>query len=108
MMRAGLAARDKEASGCNSSGPPGRKQPGCGGKGKVLRVKQGYNPNSSSMGSIVFVLPVALLGVTASFGAVSGIIMAAFVKTARKSDSEGEDGPNDSKTSEQLPWREGQ
>ena len=47
-------------------------------KGKILRVKQGYNPNSSSIGSIVFAMPVALLGVTAGFGVVSGIILGAF------------------------------
>ena len=44
-------------------------------QGKVLRVKQGYNPNSSSVGSIIFVMPAALLGITAAFGAVSGVIM---------------------------------
>lgn len=41
-------------------------------KGKILRIKQGYNPNSSSMGSIVFVLPAVLLAITALFGAVLG------------------------------------
>jgi hypothetical protein len=53
-------------------------------KGKILRVKQGYNPNSSSMGSIVFVLPAALLAATVGFGAVSGIIMSAFIKRDEK------------------------
>jgi hypothetical protein len=42
-------------------------------KGKILRVKQGYNPNSSSMGSIVFVLPAVLLVITVIFGALSGL-----------------------------------
>jgi len=41
-------------------------------KGKILRVKQGYNPNSSSMGSIVFVLPAILFLITVIFGALSG------------------------------------
>ena len=49
-------------------------------KGKILRVKQGYNPNSSSMGSIVFVLPAVLLAATVGFGVVSSIIMSAFIK----------------------------
>ena len=44
-------------------------------QGNILRVKQGYNPNSSSIGSIIFVMPAALLGITAAFGAVSGVIM---------------------------------
>lgn len=50
-------------------------------KGKILRIKKGYNPNSSSMGSVVFALPAALLGITAVFGVVSGIIMSAFIKS---------------------------
>ena len=49
-------------------------------KGKILRVKQGYNPNSSSMGSMVFTLPAVLLAVTVGFGTVSSIIMSAFIK----------------------------
>ena len=53
-------------------------------KGKILRVKQGYNPNSSSMGSIVFALPAALLGIATAFGAVSGVIFAAFLKKSPK------------------------
>lgn len=42
-------------------------------KGKILRIKQGYNPNSSSMGSIVFVLPAILFVITVIFGALSGL-----------------------------------
>jgi hypothetical protein len=49
-------------------------------KGKILRVKPGYNPNSSSMGSIVFSFPQIMMGVTAIFGAVSGIIISRFMK----------------------------
>ena len=44
--------------------------------GKILRVKHGYNPNSSSMGSIVFVLPVFLLVVTVVFGVLSSLVSA--------------------------------
>jgi hypothetical protein len=62
-------------------------------KGKILRVKQGYNPNSSSMGSMVFSLPAVLLAVTVGFGAVSGIIMSAFIKrddkTAESDEKQG-------------------
>lgn len=39
-----------------------------------MRVKSGYNPNSSSMGSIVFVLPVALLLVNIIFGIAAGLL----------------------------------
>ena len=49
-------------------------------KGKILRIKQGYNPNSSSMGSIVYALPAAILGTTAGFGIVSGVLMSSFIK----------------------------
>ncbi len=52
-------------------------------KGKILRVKIGYNPNSSSIGSIVFALPAALMGITASLGVVSGLIMSAFMKKSK-------------------------
>lgn len=53
-------------------------------KGKILRVKHGYNPNSSSMGSIVFLLPASLLAVTIGFGAVSSVIMSVFMKNDTK------------------------
>ncbi len=33
------------------------------GTGKVLALKEGYNPNSSSLGSIVFSFPKALVWV---------------------------------------------
>lgn len=53
-------------------------------RGKILCVKQGYNPNSSSIGSIIFVLPAALLGITAAFGAVSGMIMSSLMTDKTK------------------------
>ena len=53
-------------------------------QGSILRLKQGYNPNSSSVGSIVFVLPAALLGITTAFGAVSGMIMSALMTDNEK------------------------
>ncbi len=53
-------------------------------QGNILRVKQGYNPNSSSIGSIIFVLPAALLGITAAFGAVSGMIMSTLMTDKAK------------------------
>ena len=63
-------------------------------KGKILRVKEGYNPNSSSIGSMVFALPAALLGITAAFGIVSGIIMAAFMMKSGKTDSKKQCAPD--------------
>lgn len=49
-------------------------------KGSILRVKHGYNPNSSSMGSIIFVLPLSLIGVAFGTAAVSSLILPHFVK----------------------------
>ena len=46
--------------------------------GKILKIKQGYNPNSSSIGSIIFVLPVALLSSTAIFAVVSSVLYSVF------------------------------
>jgi hypothetical protein len=44
-------------------------------QGRVLRVKRGYNPNSSSMGSIIFALPVSLMAVTVGLGAISSLLL---------------------------------
>ena len=63
-------------------------------KGKILRVKQGYNPNSSSIGSILFVLPAALLGITTVFGAVSGVILSTMM-TGKKNTSIPAEGKDD-------------
>lgn len=68
----------KTGSGRTPSRPSGRRQ------GRILRVKEGYNPNSSSMGSIVFALPVALLGVTALFGAAAGVLFSALMRSRGK------------------------
>ncbi|MBW2455086.1 MAG: hypothetical protein JRI68_11275 [Deltaproteobacteria bacterium] len=46
-------------------------------KGRILRLKLGYNPNSSSIGTIVFAMPAALLGSIVAFGAVAGLVTAA-------------------------------
>lgn len=50
-------------------------------KGKLLRLKEGYNPNSSSVGSIVFAFPAALYTLPALFGSVSAIILATKLQT---------------------------
>ncbi len=49
-------------------------------KGKILRIKHGYNPNSSSMGSIIFALPFSLIGISFGTAAVSGLIFSFFIK----------------------------
>ena len=50
------------------------------GKGRVLRLKQGFNPNSSSAGSIVFALPATMLVAPVAFGMAAGLIYAACLK----------------------------
>jgi hypothetical protein len=54
------------------------------GRGKILRIKEGYNPNSSSVGSIVFSFPAALLAVPVLFGTVNAIVFSKF--TGKKED----------------------
>lgn len=48
--------------------------------GKILKIKQGYNPNSSSIGSIVFAVPSMLLIASAIFGAATSIVFARFFR----------------------------
>jgi len=60
-------------------------------QGKILRVKQGYNPNSSSIGSIVFAIPTMLLVSSAIFGTASAVIFAKFMKKT-EDNKPGNDG----------------
>lgn len=71
-------------------------------KGRILRVKLGYNPNSSSMGSMIFVFPAALLAVTAGFGVISGIIMSVFIKPDKKVENDTADASKKVKGEEQI------
>jgi len=71
---------------------PGHRESRKPTKGRVLRVKYGYNPNSSSMGSMVFALPAALMGLTVAFGAVAGLIFSALVRKGRQDDTPSKDG----------------
>lgn len=65
-------------------------------KGKLLRVKEGYNPNSSSVGSIVFAFPAVLYAVPVLFGSISALILAQKLKvqSAEDSDEKPEVGDN--------------
>ena len=53
-------------------------------QGKILSVKHGYNPNSSSMGSIIFALPVSVIAVAFGTAAVTGLILPHFIKDPPK------------------------
>ncbi|THB80732.1 MAG: hypothetical protein D3926_05705 [Desulfobacteraceae bacterium] len=63
-------------------------------QGKILRVKRGYNPNSSSMGSIIYALPVSLIALSGGFVMVSNLICSQFLKT--KTDPEDDIGKDES------------
>jgi len=53
--------------------------------GRILRVKEGYNPNSSSMGSIIFVLPALLLAISTLFGLTVGFFTPLLLRRVDKS-----------------------
>ena len=60
-------------------------------KGRLLRVKLGYNPNSSSIGTIVFAMPAALLGLTVVFGAAAGLLSSGLLSADEDGDSPGDE-----------------
>jgi len=58
------------------------------GKGKILRIKEGYNPNSSSLGSVVFSIPTAMLAVPVILAGAAAFIA---YKFSGKSSEEADD-----------------
>jgi len=82
-----------------------------GKKGRILRLKHGYNPNSSSLGSeffAVFVVPASLFAVTIGFGAVSGIILSAFMREpASHNDSDKEPVSSETDEHQEITESEG-
>jgi len=48
------------------------------GRGRVLRVKEGYNPNSSSLGSVVFSIHTGLLAAPVLLAAAAAWIASRF------------------------------
>lgn len=69
-------------------------------KGKILRVKHGYNPNSSSMGSLIFALPGSLLALTWGFALVSSLILSRLLKDSTR--------PSPKDPLEDLPEEQGE
>lgn len=59
--------------------------------GRILRLKQGFNPNSSSIGTIVYALPAAALALPAVFGAATAAIMAALPAHPREGDEDNDE-----------------
>ena len=56
-------------------------------RGKILRLKCGYNPNSSSIGSVVFLLSSKMLAFSAAFGLAAGLIYSWFDRSSNTSSS---------------------
>ena len=48
-------------------------------RGRILRLKLGFNPNSSSIGTIVFAMPAAMIGLTVAFGAAAALSCSALL-----------------------------
>lgn len=57
-------------------------------KGKILRIKKGFNPNSSSISSDVIAFFTTAAGVSALFAAAAGIVMTRFTDKTDKPDDE--------------------
>ena len=51
--------------------------------GRILKVKLGYNPNSSSIGSAIYAFSATILPAAALFGIISGAIYSAFAGKRR-------------------------
>jgi hypothetical protein len=49
-----------------------------GGTGRILRVKTGFNPNSSSISSDIISFFTAAAGVTSLFAVATAVVMARF------------------------------
>ncbi|MCU0663919.1 MAG: hypothetical protein MUC50_16535 [Myxococcota bacterium] len=60
-------------------------------KGRILRVKQGYNPNSSSIGSVIFSMSAAVIPASILFGMVASALSTAVLHRVGKRSS-GETG----------------
>jgi hypothetical protein len=57
-------------------------------RGKVLSLKEGYNPNSSSLGSIVFSYPEAWLLAPVIAGTVTAVLTNYFIKKTDRDNDE--------------------
>ena len=76
------------------------------GRGRILRLKLGYNPNSSSIGTIVFAMPAAMLGLTVAFGAAAAVLCSAVLHRREAASAAPPSGESESPGSEGSPRRE--
>ena len=62
-------------------------------KGRVLRVKTGYNPNSSSIGTVIFAIPAAMLVAPALYNAIAAAFTSATVRDRPRRHGQQSEGP---------------
>ena len=48
--------------------------------GRILRVKAGYNPNSSSLGTIIFAVPAAMVAAPVVYNVIASAFASAAVR----------------------------
>jgi len=78
------------------------------GEGAVLRLKIGYNPNSSSIGTIVFAMPAAIAALTVAFGTAAAILCGALLRagTDRRTHRGGSDAARAPTPASEAPRRD--
>ena len=57
-------------------------------KGKILKVKRGYNPNSSSIGTEIVIFFTSLAGLSFIYATISAVISSRKLKKAGTQDEE--------------------
>ena len=60
----------RSATGAARPRPPGR----------ILRIKTGYNPNSSSLGTIIFAIPAAMVAAPVVYNAIAAAFASASLR----------------------------
>ena len=48
--------------------------------GRILRIKAGYNPNSSSLGTIIFAIPAAMVAAPVVYNAIAAAFASASLR----------------------------
>lgn len=48
--------------------------------GRVLRIKTGYNPNSSSLGTIIFAVPAAMIAAPVAYNVIAAAFASASLR----------------------------
>jgi len=70
-------------------------------KGKILKVKTGYNPNSSSIGTLLIAFPCALFASAVLFNAAAAIFLSGKLSTVDTEKTE----TGKKKPGEETQWK---